>query len=118
MCAHFSECGYLSGQSSIADRFRPLYSEILRSILVSPVIHVDETQVRLRKQEGYVWVLTSLDKAYYFFKPSREGSFLAEMLSNFSGVLVSDFFTAYDSLKCNQQKCLVHLPRCWTDAIP
>jgi hypothetical protein len=33
------------------------------------------------------------------------------MLSNFSGVLVSDFFTAYDSLKCTQQKCLVHLVR-------
>jgi hypothetical protein len=98
-------------KSYIADRYRSLYSEILRSILVSPVIHVDETQVRLRKQAGYAWVLTSLDKAYYFFKPSREGSFLAEMLSNFSGVVVSDFFTAYDSLKCNQQKCLVHLVR-------
>lgn len=67
--------------------------------------------MRLRKQEGYVWVLTSLDKAYYFFKPSREGSFLAEMLRDFLGVLVSDFFTAYDSLRCNQQKCLVHLVR-------
>jgi hypothetical protein len=98
-------------KSYIADRYQSLYSEIFRSILISPVIHVDETQVRLRKQEGYVWVLTSLDKAYYFFKPSREGSFLAEMLGNFSGVLVSDFFTAYDSLKCNQQKCLVHLVR-------
>ena len=98
-------------KSYIADRYQSLYSEILRSILAGPVIHADETQVRLRKQEGYVWVLTSLDKAYYFFKPSREGSFLREMLSNFSGVLVSDFFTAYDSLKCNQQKCLVHLVR-------
>jgi len=31
------------------------------------------------------------------------------MLGDFSGVLVSDFFTAYDSLACEQQKCLVHL---------
>src|SRR5262249_21264506 len=29
-------------KSYIADRYRSLYSEILRSILVSPVIHVDE----------------------------------------------------------------------------
>ena len=52
-----------------------------------------------------------MDKAYYFYKPSREGAFLQEMLRLFSGVLVSDFYTAYDSLPCEQQKCLVHFVR-------
>jgi Transposase IS66 family len=33
------------------------------------------------------------------------------MLGTFSGVLVSDFYTAYDSVSCEQQKCLVHLVR-------
>jgi hypothetical protein len=33
------------------------------------------------------------------------------MLSEFSGVLVSDFYTAYDSIDCAQQKCLIHLIR-------
>jgi Transposase IS66 family len=102
--------GYRS-KRYISDRFPSLYSEILRSILASPVIHIDETTVRLRKQRGYVWVMTSLDKVYYFYKPSREASFLAEMLAGFSGVLISDFYPAYDSLKCRQQKCLVHLVR-------
>jgi Transposase IS66 family len=55
--------------------------------------------------------LTSMDKVYYFYKPSREGSFLQELLGTFSGVLVSDFYTAYDSLPCEQQKCLVHIVR-------
>jgi hypothetical protein len=32
-------------------------------------------------------------------------------LGTFGGILVSDFFAAYDSLKCGQQKCLVHLVR-------
>lgn len=91
--------------------YKTIYSEILRSILSSPVIHVDETTVRLRKQNGYVWVMTSIDKVYYFYKPSREASFLQELLGSFSGVLVSDFYTGYDSLKCEQQKCLVHLVR-------
>jgi Transposase IS66 family len=34
-----------------------------------------------------------------------------EFLSDFGGVLVSDFYSAYDSLRCAQQKCLVHLIR-------
>ena len=48
---------------------------------------------------------------YYFYKESRKGDFLEEMLRGFSGVVVSDFFTAYDSLKCPQQKCVIHLLR-------
>jgi hypothetical protein len=48
---------------------------------------------------------------YFFYRPSREGSFLSEMLAPFSGILISDFYTAYDSLPCEQQKCLVHLVR-------
>jgi hypothetical protein len=31
------------------------------------------------------------------------------MLNGFRGVLVTDFYSAYDSLPCPQQKCLVHL---------
>jgi hypothetical protein len=32
-------------------------------------------------------------------------------LNGFGGVLVSDFFTAYDSIESPQQKCLIHLIR-------
>lgn len=42
---------------------------------------------------------------------SNEGTFLKEMLWGFARVLVSDFYTAYDSLDCPQQKCLIHLLR-------
>lgn len=52
-----------------------------------------------------------MDRVYYFYKPSREASFLQEMLAPFKGVLVSDFYPAYDSLVCSQQKCLVHFVR-------
>jgi hypothetical protein len=55
--------------------------------------------------------MATMDKVYYFYKPTREGSFLQEMLRQFSGILISDFYTAYDSLPCKQQKCLLHLVR-------
>jgi len=55
--------------------------------------------------------MTSLDTVYFLYRPNREGGFLAEMLRPFSGVLVSDFYSAYDSLACPQQKCLVHFVR-------
>jgi hypothetical protein len=85
-------------KSWIAKRYEPTYEEIRRAILKGHLAHVDEATVDLRNNEkGYVWVLASLDKVYYFYKPSREGAFLDEMFDGFEGVLVSDFFSAYES---------------------
>lgn len=36
---------------------------------------------------------------------------LPKVLQNFRGVLVSDFYAAYDSIACAQQRCLIHLMR-------
>jgi predicted RecB family nuclease len=99
-------------KSWIVERHNSLYEEIRASILQGHLVHIDEGTVNLRNDEkGYVWVLASLDKVYYFYKPSREGFFLNEMLEGFQGVLVSDFFSAYESVKCPQQKCLLHFLR-------
>ena len=40
-----------------------------------------------------------------------------KLLANFKGVLISDFYTAYDSIGCPQQKCLIHLMRDLNDKI-
>ena len=44
-------------------------------------------------------------------RPTREGDFLHDLLKEFHGVLVTDFYSAYDSIECPQQKCLIHLMR-------
>ena len=47
----------------------------------------------------------------YIYRPTREGDFLLDLLKDFRGVLISDFYAAYDSIDCPQQKCLIHLMR-------
>ncbi len=80
-------------------------------LLSGKLINIDETAINLQKDKGYVWVLASTNSVYFFYRNSREGSFLADMLQKFKGVLVSDFYTAYDSLDMPQQRCLIHLMR-------
>ena len=80
-------------------------------MIKSELIHVDETIARIKNIDGYVWVFANHDSVYYLFKETRETDFLKEILKDFKGVLVSDFYTGYDSLECRQQKCLVHLIR-------
>jgi hypothetical protein len=104
-------------KETISFHYAHLYDEILKTLLSSPVLYADETVANLRSESGYVWCFTDGRAVYYFYKDSREGSFLSEMLKDFRGVLVSDFFTAYDSVPCRQQRCLVHLMRDFNEEI-
>jgi hypothetical protein len=95
----------------MARYYRPTARRILAKLVAGQVIHADETHANLQKAKGYVWVLANMEEVVYLFKPTREEEFLHELLKGFCGVLVTDFFSAYDSLPCEQQKCLVHLIR-------
>src|ERR1035437_2981180 len=98
-----------------ASFYKGQYEKILKTILAGSLIHIDETSINLMKEKGYVWVITSADSVYFFYRKSREGSFLGDMLKQFRGVLVSDFYTAYDSFDIPQQRCLIHLMRDMND---
>jgi hypothetical protein len=98
-------------RSLLARYYRPTYRAILKRLTSGPLLHADETEVRFRDGTGYVWVLASITEVVYLYRPNRAGAFLKEMLGGFTGVLVSDFYGAYDALACPQQKCLIHLIR-------
>ena len=98
-------------KSSLRETLQPIYNRILAHLLTGSLLHIDETEVKLRGCKGYVWVFASMDAVYFEYRDSREAKFLGQLLDEFQGVLISDFFTGYDSLKCPQQKCLIHLIR-------
>ena len=98
-------------KSLLARRYRSTVRRMLAKLIAGTLIHADETHANLQKGKGYVWVLANMEEVVYLYKPSREGDFLHELLKGFTGVLITDFYSAYDSLPCEQQKCLVHLIR-------
>jgi hypothetical protein len=94
-----------------AGYYEPTYRRLLHKILSGGLLHIDETEVTLQSGKAYVWVFTNLEEVVFMYRPTREGDFLKELLKDFHGVLVSDFYAAYDSIACPQQKCLIHLMR-------
>lgn len=84
---------------------------ILDSIARGGLVHADETSANVKGKAGYVWVFTNLREVAYVYAETREGGVVQELLKDFKGVLVSDFYGAYDSIECPQQKCLIHLMR-------
>jgi Transposase IS66 family len=104
-------------KAAIAQNYASTYDGLLKQLCGGPLLHVDETRASVRGKECYVWVLTSMEEVAYFYAPSREGSAIQAMLRDFSGVLVSDFYAAYDAAECPQQKCLIHLIRDFNDEL-
>lgn len=108
---HVNTLYLLKFKDLMARHYQATYDGILKRIVSGGLIHADETQIKVKGGEGYVWVFTNLEEVVLMYRPTREGTFLHDLLCGFNGVLVSDFFTAYDSLPWPQQKCLIHLMR-------
>jgi predicted RecB family nuclease len=98
-------------KAAAARAYEETYGQILKRLCNGPLLHVDETRVGVMGEEGYVWVLTSLEDVAYFYTPTRAGDTVQAMLKDFSGALVTDFYAAYDAIPCPQQKCLIHFIR-------
>ncbi len=99
-------------QIRLAEVYGVTVDKMLNLLRSGMLLHADETKVKLNHSiVGYVWTFTATEVVVYLYNPTREGTFLKEMLGDFAGVLVSDFYAAYDSVNCHQQKCHLHLMR-------
>jgi predicted RecB family nuclease len=98
-------------KSELAETHMPTYRGILRQIAKGSLVHADETKGVVKGGGHYMWVFANLTTVAYVYSESREAVILEELLDGFTGVLVSDFYAAYDPVPCAQQKCLIHLMR-------
>ena len=104
-------------KAATAECYQITYDNLLKRLCSGCLLHVDETSVSVKGVSCYVWVLASLHEAAYFYTPTREGDAIQTLLKDFSGVLVSDFYAAYDAINCPQQKCLIHFIRDLNEAL-
>jgi hypothetical protein len=89
------------------------YLEIQAQALDSAVLHADETGWRVNGKTHWLWCFTTTDVTYYMIDRSRGSPALKRFFkSEFAGVLVTDFWAAYNAVVCaRKQKCLPHLLR-------
>jgi len=102
-------CGLLDEAARAA---RPAYEALLAEARASPVVHLDETGWRQNGRTGWVWTLTTPTVRLFRFATSRAGTVARALLGpEAEGVVVSDFYTAYDQLDGRHQRCWAHLLR-------
>lgn len=94
-----------------ARSYQDTYDQILSSIVQGNLVQADETKVSISGRDAFVWVFTNLEAVAYVYSDGRTSTTPKSLLSEFRGVLVSDFYAGYDAIDCRQQKCLIHLIR-------
>ncbi len=104
-------------KTRVAGYYAETKQKLLEHIVRGSLVHADETRANIKGKTGFVWGLTSNVEVVYIFADSREGEMVQKLLVGFKGVLVSDFYTAYDSIGCPQQRCLIHLMRDLIDEV-
>ncbi|NOT57910.1 MAG: TM0106 family RecB-like putative nuclease, partial [Deltaproteobacteria bacterium] len=110
-CEHISEGSIVNFMTDLAEYYALTEKTLLKRILASPFIHVDETKISVQGADHYVWVFTDGIHVVFRLTETREAAFVQDILKAYSGVLISDFYSGYDACSCRQQKCLVHLIR-------
>jgi Transposase IS66 family/zinc-finger binding domain of transposase IS66 len=92
--------------------FEPVVEELLERLRNSPVVQGDETGWRINGQTAWAWCFRDPSLALFLIDRHRSRAVLVRVLGeSFAGTLVSDFYSAYHSLDCPKQRCLVHLLR-------
>jgi len=88
------------------------YEGLLEEIRGSPVVNADETGWREDGVNGYIWSFSTSNVRYFLYDHSRGSCVVKEVLSEeFEGVLVTDFYGAYNVYDGVKQRCWVHLLR-------
>ena len=96
----------------LADVLEPWYEQIHAHCLHAAVLHADETGWRKAGDLAWLWCFARDDATYYLIHPKRGHEARSVFFTAaFDGVLVTDFWKAYDVITRRRQKCWPHLLR-------
>ncbi len=96
---------------NLSSSYAETEKDIIRHLLESPFLHADETPITIKGASQYVWTFTTDKYVVFKLSKTREATIAHEFLKDYHGILVTDFYSGYDTIACRQQKCWVHLIR-------
>ena len=98
--------------NTVAGLAGPVHQHLKDQIRGSPVVHGDETGWRQNGRNGYLWSFSTPTVKYLLYRKSRSKQVVREVIGDeFDGVLVSDFYGAYNIHLGYHQRCWAHLIR-------
>lgn len=88
------------------------FAEAIKHVRSQAVVHADETGWRQRRARAWLWVAASSLVTVFLVQRRRNAAAAQALLQGFSGILVSDRWSAYLQWSLSQrQLCWAHLKR-------
>lgn len=95
-----------------AASFNRAYEDLKTSLLGTSHLHADETGWRVKGDSHWLWSFSNQETSYYHLDKSRGQKVVEEVLGkSYRGILISDFYSSYNKIECEKQKCWAHLLR-------
>jgi transposase len=95
------------------DHLEAFEEQLKKDLADSPVLHADETGIRICGKTEWLHVLSNDQSTYLWASDHRGGQAIEEMqvLADYTGTLIHDCFGSYFSLDCLHGLCNAHLLR-------
>jgi transposase len=101
----------VAASHQVAARGGAEVARVRERVRASPLVQADETGWRQNGKNGYVWTFSTPTERYFTYG-GRNKEVVDQVLGDaFAGVLVSDFYKAYDHVRTSKQRCWAHLLR-------
>jgi transposase len=98
--------------SRMARKYKPTYDQLKTNLKREPFLHADETGWRQSGEKRWLWSFSNNSISYYTIQSTRSRAVVKDVLGEkYDGILFSDFYGAYNEIKCIKQKCWIHLLR-------
>lgn len=90
----------------------PVYKQLIGALKHGSFIHADETGWRIDGDNSWLWKFSNKKISVTRIDKSRGQKVVKDILGDeYSGVLISDFLSAYNKINSKKQRCLVHILR-------
>jgi hypothetical protein len=91
------------------DQLEEFYLKCVQKLKQANFVHADETGLPMNGKNWWLWVITTTLFTLFIPHASRGRQAIEMFFDDFEGVLITDFWGAYNTLTEEQQKCLAHL---------
>jgi len=110
---NLSEGTIANWNKDLSGKLAPFITEIKEKLLTQPVLHKDETGIRINNSLQWFHVLSNKIYTLYFSNEKRgnEADKEIDILPAYSGVLVHDHLKGLYSFNCEHAECNAHILR-------
>jgi hypothetical protein len=108
----FVQASMAGFENQLSGRSENLYGQIKNAVVTAPSRYADETGWKESGQGRQLWCVCTIQVAFFHIDESRGSKVIKSILgASFEGVMITDFYSAYNLIEGKHQKCIPHFLR-------